>query len=94
MLPLQTLADRRLHSVRDSLLRVRHIRHVPVPLAQAAGQRSRGGWPGVHGGRGGGFPAQRDADGAASHLHGDLLLPHLSGNYDNTVYNESVTKKV
>lgn len=54
--------------------------------AQAAGQRSRGGGGGrrwrrqADGGGRGGLPAQRAAHGAASRLHGGLLLPRLTGN--------------
>lgn len=80
LFPLQALADQHLHFVCDSLLCVRHLRHVPVPPLQAAGERSRGHRRQV---RCGEFSAQGGANGAASHLHGGLLLPCLSGNYGN-----------
>ena len=76
-IPAQTLADRLLHPVCDALLCLRRVRHVPVSPPQAAGQRSRAG--GGVGGRGAGLPAHRAPHGAAPRLHGDLLLPCLTG---------------
>lgn len=88
LFPAQTLADRRLHPVCHALLRLRHLRHVPVLLAQVAGQRSRGGAGGGRGrvkaSRRGRLPAQGEAHGAAPRLHGGLLLPCITGNYGNT----------
>lgn len=83
----QTLADQQLHPVCNAILPVRHLRYVCVLLAQAAGQRSRGGGArrSLHAGRAAGLPPPGDPDGSASRLHGGLLLPRIPGNHDNAI---------
>nr|XP_057905518.1 uncharacterized protein LOC131103352 isoform X8 [Doryrhamphus excisus] len=62
----QALADGGLRQLRRAILRLRCVRHVPVP--PPAGGRASGD-----------LRAQGDADGAASRLHGALLPARLPG---------------
>lgn len=90
MIPLQALAHQHLHPVCHTLLCLRHLRHVSVLPAQDADQRARGRWRQVAGSHCVWFPATRGAVGAASRLHGGLLLPCLSGNVTCTHFSEKL----
>ena len=80
-LPPQALADQRVHPVCCALLCLRHLRHVPVLLAQAKGERSRGRQrPQAHGRGFHQLSPPRVPHGPTPRRHGHRLLSCLCGN--------------